>query len=83
MSSVVIELPYEAGIAGECFWRCEIEGVVVAPEATGAAEGGQAGGGGEAGAAEGEDAGGLFEVGGEGGEVWLGDCWTGCRAHGA
>lgn len=89
MSSVAVELPHEAGVRGEGFGGCEGDGVVGSPVASCAAEGGEAGGGGESGTAEGEDAGGGLEVFCEGVEVGLGDgavvgiwVWGGGGGHG-
>jgi len=61
-STLGVELPDEAGVAAKTGWGGDEEDVVVAPEAVDVAEGGEAGGGGEAGADDGDDAGGLGEV---------------------
>ena len=62
-----VELPDETGVAAPAGRRGDEEYVVVAPEAVGVAEGGEAGGDGEAGAEDGDDAFGLGEVLAEGG----------------
>lgn len=63
MPPIRVELPDERGVCGEGFGGGEGDGVVGAPDAACAAEGGEAGGGGEAGAQEGEDAVRGLEVG--------------------
>lgn len=81
VSAVAVELPDEGGVVVEGVGRGEGGGVVASPEAAGAAEGGEAGGGGEAGAEEGEDVSGGLEVGGEGLEVGRGDLGWGGGGH--
>lgn len=56
MSSVSVEQPHQTRVGPEGAHGGERGGIVVPPESAGAAEGWQAGGGGEAGPTEGEDA---------------------------
>ncbi len=69
MPSVAVKLPDQARVGQERTGRGEVGGIVATPEATGTAEGGQAGGSGEAGAEDGDDAVGALEVCGEGFEI--------------
>lgn len=55
MATVTIEQPDEARVGAKGAHGGELRGLIIAPEATGAAESRQAGGGRESGAAEGED----------------------------
>lgn len=66
-STLGVELPHQSGVAAPAGGRGDEEDIVVAPEAIGVAEGGEAGGGREARADDGDDAGGFGEVGLEGG----------------
>lgn len=86
MPPVGVEQPHQARVGGEGRGRGEGRGLVVAPVAARAAEGGEARASREAGAAEGEDAAGGAEAGVEGREGvvgWVcwwhlaGDCWRG------
>lgn len=55
MPPITVKLPHQSRVGGEGLGSSEGGGVVGAPVAACAAEGGEAGGGGEAGTAEGED----------------------------
>lgn len=55
VTSVTIEQPDEARVGAKGAHGGQLRGLIIAPEATSAAESRQAGGGREAGAAEGED----------------------------
>jgi hypothetical protein len=82
VSPVGIEHPDKAGVSTEGSRRRERSGIVIAPEATSAAEGGQTGRGGETGAEDGDDALGALELGREGFQVGRGEeGGSGGRGH--
>jgi hypothetical protein len=81
--AIIVEVPYQGRVTCESLWSGEGHGVVGAPQAPSASEGGQSRRGRETSAQQSEDAGGFGQVSLERGEVLWGDYGCGhCACEG-